>query len=121
MSLLFSEISYTSPHGQRIALRESGHPDEHDMRELLEYEARYATVKKAAQNGAVIQVRHYRFQRNGREWLAEQDHFALIDIYDALARTCGAREFTQREDVALLGQYQFRLDNACGSSLSDGC
>lgn len=109
MSLIFSEITYKDCDGKQVKLWESGHPDEYDLRELLQYEARYAAVKEAAWNGSIIHIRHYRFQGSGAEWLAEQDHFSLIDAYDKLARKCGAPEFTRREDVELQGEYKFRL------------
>lgn len=112
MSLLFSEIKAESVDGKPLKLWESGHPDEYDLRELLQYEARYAAVKEVVQNGSVLHVRHYRFQVNGAEWLAERDHFALIDAYDELAQKYGAPEFTQRKDVKPQGGYQFRLKNA---------
>lgn len=79
MSLLFSEITVSNVDGKQLMLWESGHPDEYDLRELLQYEARYAAVKEAAQNGAVLRVRYYCFQVSGAEWLAERNHFALID------------------------------------------
>lgn len=111
MSLLFSEITCNGYDGRQMKLWESGHPDEHDLRELLRYEERYAAVKDAARNGIEIRVRHYRFQGTGTEWLAERDHFSLIDTYDELARKYGVPEFTGRKDVKLMSRYQFRLEN----------
>lgn len=108
MSLLFSEITYTDPHGQQITFLESGHPDEYDMRELLGHEPRYARVRKAFLNGGALHVRHYMFRTpKGRDWLAEQDHFALMDAYDALARRHGEKPFVRRGDVSLLEEYRF--------------
>lgn len=109
MSLIFSEITYKDCDGKPLKLWESGHPDEYDLRELLQYEARYAAVKEAVQNGSVLHVRHYRFQVSGAEWLAERDHFALIDAYDELAQKYGIPGFTGRKDVELQGEYKFRL------------
>lgn len=105
MSLLFSEIKAESVDGKPLKLWESGHPDEYDLRELLQYEARYAAVKEAVQNGSVLHVRHYRFQVNGAEWLAERDHFALIDAYDELHKNTAhrnlpsGRTLSRREDI----------------------
>lgn len=112
MSLLFSEITYKDCDGRQMKLWESGHPDEHDLWELLQYEARYAAVKEAAWNGAVLHVRHYYFRGSGGEWLAEQDHISLIDAYDELAQKYGIPGFTRRKDVELQGEYKFRLKNA---------
>lgn len=112
MSLLFSEITYKDRDGRQVKLWESGHPDEHDLRELLKYEARYAEVKEAARNGAVIRVRHYYFRGSGGEWLAEQDHISLIDAYDELAEKYGIPGFTGRKDVELQEEYKFQLKDA---------
>lgn len=108
MSLLFSEITYIDPHGEQITLRESGHPDVYDMRELLDQEPRYAKVRRIVMDGGTLHIRHYMFQTpKGRDWLAEQDHFALIDAYDALARRHGEKPFVRRGDVSLLEEYRF--------------
>ena len=56
-------------------------------------------------------MRHYRYQVKGRDWLAEREHFALMEAYDALAKRHTARPFVGRGDVKLLGQYKFHLAN----------
>lgn len=105
MSLLFSKITVIPSDGPEIVLNESGHPDESDMRELLRYEQRYAAVRKAVLDGALIRVQHYRFQAKGREWLAERDHLALMDAYDELAQAHGEKPFICRKDVQHMGGY----------------
>ena len=112
MSLLFSTVTITPRQGVAVAIPESGHPDEYDLRELLRGEARYAPVRKPAFQGAAVQVCHYRFRVKGRDWLAERDSFALMDAYDELALRCGEKPFVQRGDVELLAQYTFRLTRA---------
>lgn len=112
MSLLFSEITCESRDGSQMRLWESGHPDEHDLRELLQYESRYAAVNEAAWNGSTIRIRHYRYGGKGKEWLAEQDHFSLFDAYDELAQKYGVPGFTGRKDVELQEEYKLRLKNA---------
>ena len=111
MSLLFSEIRFPDGTGKRKMLREGGHPDQADLWELMETEPRYATCKAAALAGAPICVRHYRYQVKGRDWLAEREHFALMEAYDALAKRHTARPFVGRGDVKLLDQYKFHLAN----------
>lgn len=112
MSLLFSTVTITPKQGLAVTVNESGHPDEYDMRELLRYETRYAPVRKAKFHGAAVQVRQYRFQVKGRDWLAERDSFALMDAYDELAQRHREKPFVQREDVELLEQYTTSL-NLC--------
>lgn len=113
MSLLFSTVTVTPRHGAAVTVRESGHPDEYDLRELLRCEARYAPVRKSEYHGAIVQVCQYRFPVKGPDWLAERDSFALMDAYDEVALRHGEKPFVQREDVKLLEQHTIRLD-LCG-------
>ncbi len=109
MSLLFSEITLRRKDGKNIVLYESGHPDEHDMRELLRSEDRYAAVRSFGLNGVPVQVQHYRFLGGStRDWLAEQDHIALIEAYDEMTPDA---LFTQREDVECLEYYKFQMSD----------
>lgn len=119
MSLLFSTVTITPRQGAVVTVQESGHPDEYDLRKLLRCEARYAPVRKTEYHGAAVQVRQYRFQVKGRDWLAERDCFALMEAYDELALRCGEAPFVQREDVKLLAQYTIRLD-LCGLCVHRG-
>lgn len=105
MSLLFSKVTFCRKAGREIALYESGHPDEHDMREVLKSEDRYAAVRPSGLNGLAVQVRHYRFLGGAaRDWLAEQEHLALIEAYDEMTPDA---LFTQRDDVEYLEYYEF--------------
>ena len=107
MSLLFSEVLLYRKDGKKIILYESGHPDEYDMRELLKSENRYADVCSVGLNGVSVQVQHYRFLGGStRDWLAEQEHFALIEAYNEAAHDV---LFTQRDDVESLEQYEFHI------------
>lgn len=105
MSLLFSEVTFCRKAGEEITLYESGHPDEYDMRELLKSEDRYAVVRSSGLNGLAVQVQHYRFMGgSARDWLAEQEHLALIEAYDEMTPD---ELFTQRDDVECLEFYEF--------------
>lgn len=105
MSLLFSEVTFCQKAGEEITFYESGHPDEYDMRELLKSEDRYAAVRSSGLNGLAVQVQHYRFMGgSARDWLAEQEHLALIEAYDEITPDA---LFTQRADVEYLEYYEF--------------
>lgn len=105
MSLLFSEVTLCLKDGEDIILYESGHPDEYDMRELLKSEGRYAAVRSFGLNGVPVQVQHYRFLGgSARDWMAEQEHIALIEAYDEMTPD---ELFTQRDDVEYLEYYEF--------------
>ena len=118
MSLLFCKISAQCPDGQILSLWEGGHPDEFDIRELLRYEKRYAPLRDAAASGAAIHVRHYRFRTKGRDWLAEQDHFALMDAYDQLAERCGEKWFLLSDQVEWLDEFTISPSESEGSHSS---
>lgn len=107
MSLLFSEVSFHWKAGMNTVLYESGHPDEYDMRELLKSEDRYAGVRSYGLNGLSVEVQHYRFLGgSSRDWLAEREHIALIEAYNAITPDA---LFTQRDDVECLESYEFYL------------
>ncbi len=107
MSLLFSEITFRGNDGVETAFYESGHPDEYDLRELLKCEDRYASICAAGFSGTV-QVQHYRYLGgSSRDWLAEQEHIALIEAYnEASPETL----FPQRDDVERLEYFEFQID-----------
>ena len=108
MSLLFSEITFRRKNGAETSLYESGHPDEYDIRELLKYEERYASLRTAGLSGMTVQVRYYRFVGGSvRDWLAEQDHIALIEACNEMASDT---LFTQRDDVEHLEYYEFQVE-----------
>nr|WP_325212959.1 hypothetical protein [uncultured Oscillibacter sp.] len=105
MSLLFSEVSFHWKAGMNTVLYESGHPDEYDMRELLKNEDRYAGVRSFGLSGLSVEVQHYRFLGgSSRDWLAEREHVALIEAYNAITPDA---LFTQRDDVEDLDCYKF--------------
>lgn len=105
MSLLFSEVTLYRKNGMNMLLYESGHPDEYDMRELLKTEERYAEVRLFGLDGLSVQVEHYRFLGgSSKEWLAEQEHIALIEAYNEMTSDA---LFTQRDDVECLENYEF--------------
>ena len=107
MSLLFSEITFCRKNGIKTSLYESGHPDEYDVRELLKSENRYASVRASGLDGLTVQVQHYRFLGgSARDWLAEQEHFALIEAYEEMLSEWS---FTQRDDVEHLEYYEFQI------------
>ena len=116
MSILFSRVTTVDEHGKRLSLWESGAPDRYDLQELLEYERRYAKVKQAALHGAKICVTGYRFQTGGRDWLAELDHFALMDAYDHLAKRHKEKSFLQMDRVERLGSFSIYLADTAASS-----
>ena len=106
MSLLFSEVTLRRQDGKDIILYESGHPDEYDMRELLKYEGRYASLRTVGLNGLTVQVQHYRFLGGSkRDWLAEREHIALMEAYDKMPQNA---PFVQRDDVEHLEYYEFQ-------------
>lgn len=107
MSLLFSEVELTRSDGSKTVLRESGHPDETDLMELLREANQYAGWRAAVLEGATIQVRHYCFQSGGSAWLAERDHFALMDAYDQLALRHGEPCFLRCGAVNFVDGYRF--------------
>lgn len=108
MSLLFSEITFRQKNGAESSFYESGHPDEYDVRELLKYEDRYSTLRTAGLAGMTVQVQHYRFMGGAaRDWLAEQEHFALIAAYEEMLPEWS---FTQRDDVEHLEYYEFLIE-----------
>ena len=105
MSLLFSEVTLRRKGSKDIVLYESGHPDEYDMRELLKNEDRYAGVRSFGLSGLSVEVQHYRFLGgSSRDWLAEREHIALIEAYNAITPDA---LFTQRDDVEYLDYYDF--------------
>ena len=107
MSLLFSEITFCRKNGIKTSLYESGHPDKYDVRELLKSESRYASVRASGLEGLTVQVQHYRFLGgSARDWLAEQEHFALIEAYEKMLSEWS---FTQRDDVEHLEYYEFQI------------
>ena len=107
MSLLFSEVTFRRKNGASVTLYESGHPDEYDLRELLKYENRYASLRTAGLTGMTIEVQHYRFLGgSARDWLAEQEHIALMEAYD---EAVSHEPFTQRDDVEHLEYYEFEI------------
>ena len=107
MSLLFSEVTLRRKGSKDIVLYESGHPDEYDMRELLKYEDRYASLRTAGLAGMTVEVQHYRFLGgSARDWLAEQEHIALMEAYD---EAVSHEPFTQRDDVEHLEYYEFEI------------
>ena len=102
---MFSEVTLCRKDGMNILLYESGHPDEYDMRELLKTEERYAEVRLFGLDGLSVQVEHYRFLGgSSKEWLAEQEHIALIEAYNEMTSDA---LFTQRDDVECLENYEF--------------
>lgn len=106
MSLLFSEITFRRKGNVATTYLESGNPDEHDIRELLKYEDRYASLHASGLEGVTIQVQQYRYLGgSARERLAEEEHIALIEAYNELTRD---ELFTQRDDVEHLEYYEFR-------------
>lgn len=108
MSLLFSEVTFYQKNGTEISLYESGHPDEYDMRELLKYEDRYASLRTAGMAGMTVEIQHYRFLGgSARDWLAEQEHIALMEAYD---EAVSHEPFTQRDDVEHLEYYKFEIE-----------
>ncbi len=108
MSLLFSEITFCQNDGTKTSLYESGHPDEYDVRELLRTEDRYASVRASGLEGLTVQVQHYRFLGgSARDWLAEQEHFALIEAYEEMLPEWS---FTRRDDVEHLEHYEFLIE-----------
>ena len=119
MSLLFSKVTIVCKTGQKMIVNESGHPDEYDLLKLFQCETRYAPIRKAEFHGAVIRVCQYRFSAAGRDWLAEQNCFALMDAYDELALQCGKESFVRNRGVELLGQYTVPL-NLCELSAHKG-
>lgn len=107
MSLLFSQVTLRREDGTDRVLYESGNPDEYDMRELLKSEDRYAAVRSFGLNGLTIQVQHYRFLGgSSRDWLAEDEHIALMEAYNEIAPNA---LFTQRDDVERLEYYEFHM------------
>ena len=107
MSLLFSEIKFCFPNGEPVCRYESGHPDEHDIRELLTMDERYADVAKRRTSLTAVQVQRYRYLTGGRDWLAEAEHFALLDAYNELAQRHGEEPFAERDDVEHLDYFEF--------------
>lgn len=106
MSLLFSEITFRRKDGVTVTYLESGHPDEYDVRELLKYEDRYASMRAVCPEGVSIQVQQYRYLGGStKERLAEEEHFAMIEAYNEMTRD---ELFTQRDDVEHLDFYEFR-------------
>ena len=107
MSLLFSQVTLRREDGTDRVLYESGNPDEYDMRELLKSEDRYAAIRSFGLNGLTIQVQHYRFLGgSSRDWLAEAEHIALIEVYNGMTPDA---LFTQRDDVERLEYYEFHM------------
>ena len=107
MSLLFSQVTLRREDGVDTVLYESGNPDEYDMRELLKSEDRYAAIRSFGLNGLTIQVQHYRFLGgSSRDWLAEDEHIALMEAYNEIAPNA---LFTQRDDVERLEYYEFHM------------
>lgn len=108
MSLLFSEVTLRRQNGEDIILYESGHPDKYNMRELLKYENRYSALRAAGLASVTIRVQHHRFLGgSARDWLAEQEHIALIEAYDEMTPDM---LFTRREDVECLDNYEFQIE-----------
>ncbi len=88
-----------------MLLYEGGNLDEYDMRELLKTGAQYAGVRSYGLNGLSVEVQHYRFLGgSSRDWLAEREHIALIEAYNALTPDA---LFTQQDDVECLEYYEF--------------
>ncbi len=112
MSLLFSKVTITPSNGSEVAVNESGHPDEYDLRQLLMYEERYAQIRKPEYHNAAVKVCQYRFQVKGRDWLADRDSFALMAAYNELALRHNEKPFVLRDDVELVEQYAITL-NLC--------
>lgn len=107
MSLLFSEVTLHWKAGMNMLLYEGGNPDEYDMRELLKSGAQYAAVRSYGLNGLSVEVQHYRFLGgSSRDWLAEREHIAMIEAYNAITPDA---LFTQRDDVECLESYEFYL------------
>lgn len=107
MSLLFSEIIFHRKDSYDTSLMESGHPDEHDVRELLKYEDRYAFVRDSDLKGVTVQVQQYRFLGGGaKDWLAEREHLALMEAYNEASPH---EVFTERDDVEHLDYFEFKL------------
>ena len=91
-----------------MLLYESGHPDEYDMRELLKSEDRYTAVRSFGLNGLSVQVKHYRFLGgSSKDWLAEQEHIALIEAYNEMTPDA---LFPQRDDVEHLECFTFQIE-----------
>lgn len=108
MSLLFSEITFHRKNGVETSLYESGHPDEYDVRELLKYEERYASLRTAGLDGVTVQVQHYRFLGgSARDWLAEREHIALMEAYNEMTP---GELFPERDDVEHLECFVFQID-----------
>ena len=94
--------------GVETSLYESGHPDEYDVRELLKYEERYSFLRTAGLAGVTVHVQHYRFLGgSARDWLAEREHIALIEVYNEMASDT---LFTQCDDVEHLECFVFQID-----------
>lgn len=107
MSLLFSEITFHRKGRNDMLFLESGHPDEHDVRELLKYEDRYESVRASGLKGVTVQVQQYRYLGGStRDWLAEPEHFALMEAYNEASPH---EVFTQRDDVEHLEYFEFQL------------
>ena len=108
MSLLFSEITFCQKNGVETSLYESGHLDEYDVRELLKYEDRYSALRTAGLADVTVQVQHYRYLGgSARDWLAEQDHLALMEAYD---EATPGELFPQRDDVEHLEWFSFQIE-----------
>lgn len=108
MSLLFSQVTLRREDGTDRVLYESGNPDEYDMRELLKYEDRYASLRTAGLADMTVEVQHYRFLGGSkRDWLAEAEHIALMEAYDGAVSD---KPFTQCDDVEYLEYYEFQMN-----------
>lgn len=108
MSLLFSEITFCRNGGAKTSLYESGNPDEYDVRELLKTEDRYAFARASGLKSVTVQVQHYRYLGgSARDWLAEQEHIALIEAYNEMVP---GWSFTQRDDVEHLEWFSFQIE-----------
>ena len=52
-------------------------------------------------------MQHYRFLGgSSRDWLAEAEHIALIEVYNGMTPDA---LFTQRDDVERLEYYEFHM------------
>ncbi|WP_300605109.1 hypothetical protein [uncultured Oscillibacter sp.] len=108
MSLLFSEVTFRWRDGDETLLYESGHPDEYDTRELLKHEDRYAAVRSRGLAGVTVQVQHYRYLGGStKDWLAEQEHIALMEAYN---EAVSGEPFPQRDDVEHQEYFAFQIE-----------
>lgn len=112
MSLLFSEIIIHDQGAQQLSFYESGHPDQADVLELLDYDQPFCEARQASGQNAWISVQHYCFLGGGeREQLGENEHFALIHAYDE-ATVPGCRRFADRDDVAHLEYFTMKKEGS---------